>query len=62
MKAKYCPACGAPLIEGGKFCVNCGAKVPAEEEIKIREDGKGGLVIEAPEGSVITISDEMPKQ
>lgn len=26
----HCPACHAPLMEGAKFCTNCGMEVPVD--------------------------------
>ena len=33
----FCKKCGAPLLEGAKFCGNCGEPVPAEPEEVIEE-------------------------
>ncbi|MBR2769123.1 MAG: zinc ribbon domain-containing protein [Solobacterium sp.] len=58
--AKFCTKCGAALQKDDAFCPECGAKV-RKETVTIREDGKGGLIIDAPAGSTVTISDKMPK-
>ena len=61
--AKYCTNCGTELKENAKFCHQCGTPVLQDNNgIKVYEDGKGGLIIDAPEGSTVTISDEMPKK
>lgn len=44
---KFCTQCGKPLVPGARFCTYCGAPV-------------GGVVIDAPEGSTVTVSDEAP--
>ena len=53
----YCWKCDKKLPEEAKFCPYCGAEVRIPEEITITEDGKGGLVLQAPEGSTVTVSD-----
>ena len=54
----YCWKCGKPLPEEARFCPHCGAEVRIpKEEVKFTDDGKGGLILEAPEGSSVTISD-----
>ena len=54
----YCWKCGKPLPEEARFCPHCGAEVRIpKEEIKFTEDGKGGLILETPEDSTVTISD-----
>ena len=58
--AKFCTKCGTKLRPDDRFCPECGTKA-REEKITIREDGKGGLIMEVPEGSTVTISDTMPK-
>ena len=59
---KFCTNCGAALRAGDRFCPKCGKKVRKEETITIREDGKGGLIFDVPEGTTVTISDTMPKK
>lgn len=27
---KFCPYCGTEIVQGGKFCFNCGAKIPEQ--------------------------------
>ncbi len=54
----YCRKCGKLIPEDARFCPYCGTEVIVpEEEVRFVEDGKGGLIIEAPEGSTVTISD-----
>ncbi|MBQ1340927.1 MAG: zinc-ribbon domain-containing protein [Erysipelotrichaceae bacterium] len=55
----YCYKCGKKIPDDAKFCPYCGAEVKKPDEVVVREDGKGGLVIDAPEGSTVTISDEI---
>ena len=57
--AKFCEKCGAKLNPDSRFCPECGAKI---NDIKITEDGKGGLKFDVPEGSTVTISDPEPKK
>jgi|GEM_PF-2749774 len=59
--AKYCTNCGTLLPANSKFCPECGTKVQ-DNEIRISEDGKGGLIFEVPEGTTVTISDEKPEE
>ena len=58
----FCWKCGKKIPEEARFCPYCGAEVRRLEEITIREDGKGGLIFDVPEGTTVTISDEMPEQ
>ncbi len=58
--AKFCTKCGTPLHPEDRFCPECGAEV-RKAAITVREDGRGGLIIDAPEGSTVTISDSMPE-
>ncbi|MBO7677014.1 MAG: zinc ribbon domain-containing protein [Erysipelotrichaceae bacterium] len=61
--AKYCIKCGAELRPDSKFCLKCGEPVKGHnKKIKITEDGKGGLNFDVPDGTTVTISDEMPQQ
>jgi len=61
--ANFCTNCGAKLNPSDRFCGSCGTPVPKQaNDITIREDGKGGLIIDAPEGSTVTISDAPPVQ
>ena len=54
----YCRKCGKLIPEDARLCPYCGTEVIVpEEEVRFVEDGKGGLIIEAPEGSMVTISD-----
>ena len=53
----YCYKCGKKIPDEARFCPYCGAEIRKTEETVIREDGKGGLIIDAPEGSTVTISD-----
>ncbi|RND70236.1 Double zinc ribbon [Lacticaseibacillus paracasei] len=39
---KYCPNCGSEIVNGAKFCVNCGFKLPESEE-KIMSEGENQL-------------------
>ena len=59
--AKHCSKCGMQVRPEARFCPKCGAKLDPNSTIEIREDGKGGLIMEVPEGSTVTISNEMPK-
>ena len=59
--AKYCTNCGTLLPANSKFCPECGTKVQ-DNEIRISEDGKGGLIFDVPEGTTVTISDEKPEE
>ena len=45
--AKFCSECGSLLPEKGKFCPECGAAV--------------GVVIDAPAGSTVTVTDTPPE-
>lgn len=60
--AKFCEKCGTALNPGSKFCPECGFKIPdvKDNEIKIRQDGKGGLIFDVPEGTTVEISDSKP--
>ncbi|MCR2036063.1 hypothetical protein NSA09_11155, partial [Adlercreutzia mucosicola] len=48
---RACAKCGAPLGEGGLFCMSCGARVESEDESGIgesehvRADGDGNVTI-----------------
>ena len=57
--AKFCEKCGAKLNPDSRFCPECGAKIV---DIKVSEDGKGGLKFDVPEGSTVTISDSKTKK
>ena len=58
----FCANCGTKLSPKSRFCPACGTPVSkSENEIRITEDGKGGLIFEVPEGSTVTISDQKPK-
>ena len=48
----FCPSCGAELAPGAKFCKRCGARVA--------EEGPAPIVIDAPPGSTVVISDGPP--
>ena len=58
--AKFCTKCGAPLSPRSKFCQECGAPVEDNKNIKISQDDKGGLTFDAPEGTMVEISDPKP--
>ena len=51
----FCTNCGARLPEGAKFCTSCGA--PVRRAVSTPQ---GGIVIDAPAGASVTISDEAP--
>ncbi|MBQ3926163.1 MAG: zinc ribbon domain-containing protein [Bacteroidaceae bacterium] len=53
---KFCIYCGKPLYEEAKFCTSCGAKVYASVSARTSDDGQG-IVIDAPEGATVTISE-----
>ena len=59
-----CKYCGFELEDEALFCPACGTRVRQPDlGIRIREDGKGGLIMDVPEGSTVTISDSpFPKQ
>ncbi|MBR4470825.1 MAG: zinc ribbon domain-containing protein [Erysipelotrichaceae bacterium] len=61
--ANFCEKCGTPLGPKAKFCPECGAKIIEikKKDIKITEDGKGGLRFDVPEGTTVSISDPEPK-
>ena len=50
---KYCTNCGAKLPEEGLYCPECGKRII--DRIEVKEDGKGGLVFDVPEGTTVTI-------
>lgn len=51
----FCTNCGARLPEGAKFCTNCGTPVRGAVSTP-----QGGIVIDAPAGATVTISDSAP--
>ena len=55
----YCRKCGKKIPDEARFCPYCGTEVIIPEEIRIKEDGKGGLIIEAPEGSSVSVSESI---
>ena len=57
--ANFCTNCGQALEPKYRFCPRCGAAVP-QDTVRIREDGKGGLIFDVPEGTTVTISDAPP--
>lgn len=55
---KYCTNCGAQLPDGAKFCTSCGTPVAAAQEpARAKTTPQGGIVIDAPPGSTVSISD-----
>ena len=48
----FCTHCGAQLPAGAKFCTSCGKSVVTA--------GPQGIVIDAPPGTTVTISDPVP--
>ena len=50
--AKYCSSCGTALEAKARFCPACGARVP--------EEAPAPVVIDAPKGSTVVISDAPP--
>ena len=59
--SEYCAKCGTKLRPDAVFCPECGTKIQTDS-ITIKEDGKGGLIFEVPEGTTVTISDSMPEK
>ena len=57
--ANFCTNCGSSLKPEYRFCPGCGTAV-AQDKVTIREDGKGGLIFDVPEGTTVTISDAPP--
>ncbi len=53
--AKFCTNCGEQLKPGAKFCPKCGKKV---QLVTARANDQGGITIDAPEGSTVTIEDD----
>ena len=49
----FCERCGAKLADGARFCESCGAPVPGM---------MAPLIIPAPPGATVTISDEPPAE
>ncbi len=39
---RYCTSCGSRLMEGAKFCVNCGAPVPRASDADFGKDANAG--------------------
>ena len=54
----FCWNCGAKLDPTARFCPTCGKRVATEAYT----NDQGGITIEVPEGSTVTISDEMPEE
>ena len=71
----FCTRCGAQIPDGAKFCTSCGAPVaaapaanptprparPAQTAPRATTTPQGGIVIDAPPGSTVNISDAPPK-
>jgi len=57
---KYCTHCGASLPDNAKFCTACGTPVSKPARPRATTTQQGGIVIDAPEGSTVTISDRPP--
>jgi len=64
----FCTHCGAKLPDGARFCTTCGNPVAAAPSRPSRPSAapratttpQGGIIIDAPEGSTVTISDSRP--
>ena len=54
---KYCMHCGEPLSDDALFCTKCGAKTRSSVTARTTDDGQG-IVIDAPEGSTVTITND----
>ena len=55
---KYCTNCGAQLPDGAKFCTSCGTPIAtAPDPVRATTTPQGGIVIDAPPGSTVSISD-----
>lgn len=52
----FCTHCGAPLPDGARFCTSCGTPITAPTAPQASTP-QGGIVIDAPEGATVTISD-----
>ncbi|MBQ9660113.1 MAG: zinc-ribbon domain-containing protein [Bacteroidales bacterium] len=64
----FCTHCGAPLPDGARFCTSCGTPITAPtapqasgpapvQPVRTTPTPQGGIVIDAPEGATVTISD-----
>ena len=71
----FCTRCGAQIPDGAKFCTSCGAPVaaapaanptprpapqPAQAPPRATTTPQGGIVIDAPAGSTVNISNTPP--
>ena len=55
---KYCTNCVAQLPDGAKFCTSCGSPIAtAPDPVRATTTPQGGIVIDAPPGSTVSISD-----
>ncbi len=57
--ANFCSNCGSRLNPGARFCPNCGQQI--RMKAAAHTDTTGGITIDAPEGSSVTISDTAPR-
>ena len=46
---KYCTSCGAPTVEGNRFCLNCGAQLENDDEKELNKEIKKEEGIVKPE-------------
>lgn len=73
----FCTNCGAPVPDGARFCTKCGAPITAApaapqpkpqqppyqgQPVKPAASAPQGIVIDAPEGATVTISDVPPQE
>ena len=49
--------CGAPLSDEALFCMKCGARTRSSVTARTTDDGQG-IVIDAPEGPTVTITND----
>ena len=72
----FCTHCGAQIPDGAKFCTSCGSPVaaapaantpprpaprPTQAAPKVTTTPQGGIIIDAPAGSTVNISDTPPR-